>query len=115
MGHFTHLELSTPAGLVTLHPEGDGTIHGNTIGADGVTHVVGLPWDPDGIVLVEGSSVALAAAAAPPRASAARTVVRVGLDLAVSSSPKAVAEPGVHRTPDGLPVLADALTWPLEE
>ena len=32
-GSFSHLELATPAGLLTLHPEGDGTLHGN-VGRD---------------------------------------------------------------------------------
>ena len=43
-GRFAHLELSTAAGLLTLHPEGDGTLHGNAVTADGVEHVVGVPW-----------------------------------------------------------------------
>ena len=44
-GRFSHLELSTAAGLLTLHPEGDGTIHGNAVTTAGLTHVIGLPWD----------------------------------------------------------------------
>src|SRR5689334_12470317 len=30
-GRFNHLELSTEGGLLTLHPEGDGTLHGNAV------------------------------------------------------------------------------------
>src|SRR5262249_7602181 len=45
-GRFSHLELSTGAGLLTLHPEGDGTLHGNSVTSAGVGHVVALPWDP---------------------------------------------------------------------
>src|SRR5436189_2001251 len=43
-GRFSHLELATTAGLLTLHPEGDGTLHGNAVTADGVHHVVAVPW-----------------------------------------------------------------------
>lgn len=63
-GRFTHLELSTPSGLLTLHPETDGTLHGHAIVSDGVEHVEGLAWDSDGIVLLEGSTVCRVAAAA---------------------------------------------------
>ncbi len=41
-GRFSHLELSTPSGLLTLHPEPDGTLHGHAIVSDGVEHVEGL-------------------------------------------------------------------------
>ena len=60
---FTHLELAAVAGLATLHPEGDGTLHGNVVGASGVRHVVGLPFAPDGAITVTGSVVAGAALA----------------------------------------------------
>ena len=35
-GRFSHLELSTAAGLLTLHPEPDGTLHGNAVTAEGI-------------------------------------------------------------------------------
>ena len=65
-GRFAHLELSTDAGMLTLHPEGDGTLHGNAVvdhgaahlrDATGVEHVRGLVWPSDGIALVEGSLI----------------------------------------------------------
>ena len=65
-GRFAHLELSTDAGLLTLHPEGDGTLHGNAIvdhgeahlrDATGVEHVRGLEWPADGIALADGSLI----------------------------------------------------------
>jgi hypothetical protein len=62
LGRFAHLELSTPSGLLTLHPETDGTLHGHAIVSDGVEHVVGLPWDANGVPLLEGSTVCRAAA-----------------------------------------------------
>jgi hypothetical protein len=62
-GRFSHLELAAPAGLLTLHPEPDGTLHGNVVEAGGIRHVTGLPWDADGVVDVEGSTIAGAACA----------------------------------------------------
>src|SRR6185503_20526967 len=65
-GRFAHLELATDVGLLTLHPESDGSLHGNAIvdhgeahlrDATGVEHVRGLPWPADGIALVEGSLI----------------------------------------------------------
>ena len=63
-GRFLHTELSTAAGLLTLHPEGDGTLHGNAVvSAESVVeHVRGLPWDTDAVPLLHGSVVCLAAA-----------------------------------------------------
>jgi hypothetical protein len=61
-GRFAHVELSTPTGLLTLHPEGDGTLHGNAVVSDGVEHVRGLAWEPGGIAVIDGSIVCLAAA-----------------------------------------------------
>jgi hypothetical protein len=104
-GRFSHLELSTAAGLLTLHPEGDGTLHGNAVTADGVHHVVGLPWDADGTVLLDGSAVCRAAARG-------RTGVVIGLDLDL----RGVTELVIPRLADsdGLPVLDDAVSWALE-
>ena len=63
-GRFAHLELSTPSGLLTLHPEADGTLHGHAIVSDGVEHVEGLAWHADGVVMLEGSTVCRLAAIA---------------------------------------------------
>lgn len=60
---FTHLELASPSGLATLHPEGDGTLHGNVVAADGVRHVIGLPYAADATVVVAGAPLASAALA----------------------------------------------------
>jgi hypothetical protein len=41
------LELTSPAGLLTLHPEPDlRSAHGNVVAADGVRHLA-LPWSPE--------------------------------------------------------------------
>ncbi len=115
-GRFAHLELSTAAGLLTLHPESDGTLHGNAIGADGIRHVVAIPWQPDDLLLVAGSPVSRAAA--PRRVDAPRTGVAigivVGLDLTLGRRAIGRTERGAAVDADGLPALADGVVWPLE-
>ena len=64
-GRFAHLELTTAAGLLTLHPEGDGTLHGNAIRAAGITHVRGLPWQADDVIDIERSVICAAIAGLP--------------------------------------------------
>jgi hypothetical protein len=128
---FNHMELSTTAGLLTLHPEGDGTIHGNTVGEDGIGHVVGLPWEPDGLLLVEGSAIAATAAVAiargrvGPGGSVSLAAVVVGLDHRLRAGPVTVErrgadiwqvgdEPALRLDHSGLPILIDGVEWPLE-
>lgn len=114
-GRFAHLELTTTAGLLTLHPEGDGTIHGNAITGAGISHVRGLPWQPDDVVLVEGSVVCQVVAGAwqAARGSEEPGIVRIAPDLSLVRDRFAiVAAPADGR---GLPVLEDAREWPLEE
>jgi len=108
-GRFSHLELSTAAGLLTLHPEGDGTLHGNAVQADGVHHVIGLPWNAASTVLVEGSTISAVAAGVADPASGS---LRIGLDLGLRSTSDAPANVAADK--DGLPVLEDGGTWPLE-
>ncbi len=107
---FAHLELATPAGLLTLHPEGDGTLHGNAVTASGIRHVAGLAWPADAIVALEGSAVSAAAASGPPAPGA---VLRIGLDLGLRLQTGA-SERDRRATDDGLPVLLDGRDWPLE-
>jgi len=115
-GRFNHAELATEAGLLTLHPEGDGTIHGNVVTAAGIEHVRGLPWSSDSVLIVEGSTIAAAAAAHGLRhvAAAGTTVMRpaviVDLGLAVRSGDVSIAA----VDGDGIPLLTDAKTWPLD-
>jgi hypothetical protein len=122
-GRFSHLELSTASGLLTLHPEGDGTLHGNAVEADGVRHVVAIPWIADDILLVAGSPTSRAAAArradVPPDAGTARPKgvgfgVVVGLDLAVERRAIGRSERTIPLDSNGLPLFADGVTWPLE-
>ena len=109
-GDFAHVELSTAAGLLTLHPERDGTLHGNVVTTRGIRHVVGLPWTPKSVVLVEGSVLASAAATRMLDRGTADGV-RISLELDVAAVREAVS---VDVDQDGLPVLEDAAAWPLE-
>jgi hypothetical protein len=38
-GRVVRLEIASAAGLLTLHPEDDGALHGNVVGSDGVRHL----------------------------------------------------------------------------
>ena len=130
-GLFAHLELSTPSGLLTLHPEADGTLHGHAIVSDGVEHVAGLPWDSDGIVMLDGSTICrLAAAAALSDAigggeSRAHLAVAIPPTLWLEVKPIRVeridattwrfgAEGPFVVDRRGLPVLRGGEIWPLE-
>ena len=129
-GRFLHTELSTAAGLLTLHPEPDGTLHGNVVEGSRVRHVVGLGWDPEAVLLLEGSSISVAAVAhlVGVGGLAGRErwpAVLVGLDLAIGVREVAVEQPAgtswrfgegvvVELDADGLPRFVDGGTWPLE-
>ena len=110
-GRFAHLELSTAAGLLTLHPEGDGTLHGNAISLDGIRHIVAVPWQPDDLLLVDGSTIARAAAA---RRGSATTGVLVAPDLSLDRRPIGLGERVVELDADGLPALVDGESWPMD-
>lgn len=62
---FSHLELSVPDTLLTLHPETDGTLHGNRVSADGsnVTHIRGQAFGVGAFIVVAASPVSWAAVA----------------------------------------------------
>jgi len=72
-GRFSHLELARADGLWTLHPEGDGTLHGNHVDRSeaGVRHITGWRFDVDDVLIVEGSPLGLAAVAHDLRGSLA--------------------------------------------
>jgi hypothetical protein len=76
--------------------------------ASGVEHVRGVPWDVQGVVIIEGSSLSMAAAS-----SGGRPCVRIGVDL--STHPGYVDGDDLRPASlDGLPLLDDATDWPLE-
>jgi hypothetical protein len=134
-GRFLHLELSTAAGLLTLHPEGDGSLHGNAVSADGVRHVVGLPFPAGAVVVVAGSPIAAAAALGSARGTIGMAgdapigerripAAFVQPDLGVSTGDAAIREAPdgwqvgegtpLRLDADGLPVLPDPGRWSLE-
>ena len=113
---FTHLELATPAGLATLHPEGDGTLHGNVVAPDGVRHVIGLLYPADAMALVAGSPLASAALAWAVAGDVPIDRV-VELDPAtLGLTERALVASDLAAIDDlGAPVgLTQASTWPLE-
>ena len=140
-GRFAHLELSTDAGLLTLHPEADGTLHGNAVvdhgeahlrDATGVEHVRGLVWPADGIALVDGSLICqlagIAALAGRIDAAASRSqpVIWIPDTLWLEVRPVRVERlderrwrfgesPAIDVDDRGLPARPADSIWPLEE
>jgi len=58
-GRPTRLELTTPAGLLTLHPEPDGrSIHGNVVSPTGVRPLA-FAWSPDHELAVADDAIAI--------------------------------------------------------
>jgi hypothetical protein len=135
-GRPTRLEMTSLAGLLTLHPEPDeAAMHGNVVGGNRVRHLA-LPWSPEHELFVLGSP-----AAATITFRRLATVVAVGasrrVDVLVIGdelqprrarwSVERVAQHAWHLRDvdgreerrltvrdDGRPVLADEVTWPLE-
>jgi hypothetical protein len=133
-GRFSHLEFARAGGLWTFHPEGDGTLHGNHVDPRGqaVRHVVGLPFGPDDLLLVEGSPLSAAAIAWHLASSVTDggSTTSAGVVLRASGELDTVPAIGIERLAagrwrvgaghpfeidaGGLPVLADGETRPLE-
>lgn len=114
---FSHMELSTSAGLLTLHPEDDGTLHGNAIRAGGIEHIAGLPWTTSGLLLVDGSPVASATAAwfvqdQPVPLRSDWHAVTIDVELRWRVERRLPAEIAANH--DALERLDDAADWPLE-
>jgi hypothetical protein len=100
-GRFSHLESAIAAGLLSLHREPDGSIHGNRVSERGVDHLQ-VPAPAPGLVLVGTGSVGLAAMAAGLGDDASdgpeeMDIVEVGDDLGVR-----LAEARVRRRDGGL-------------
>lgn len=80
-GRIAKLEMATPAGLLTLHPESaTASLHGNVVRRSGIEHVA-LPWT---------SSHALLAIASPLTASVAIPILRDRIGVGEGSSFAAV-------------------------
>ena len=136
-GRPTRLELTTAAGLLTLHPDTEGReLHGNVVTAAGIRHLR-FDWSAAHELFVVASP---AAAAVALRHLADSVTVGEGVAVGVIWIDDAlVPRPGawqVTRTagdrwhlrdlegteerlamvdPDGLPILPRAERWPLEQ
>jgi hypothetical protein len=91
-GRPSRFELATAAGLLTLHPEPAGGLHGNAVLPDGVRHL-SLAWGADHELGIEGLPIGdavtarrLAATTGVGEGRVVRTVT-VGLDLSVREGP----------------------------
>jgi hypothetical protein len=133
-GSVAKLELTTSAGLLTLHPEGP-MLHGNVARPAGLEHVA-LPWPERGLLLVVGSPASAAAAARllEPHVGVGEgrtfTGVSIGVELVVVPTTFRVARLAERRwvfvvaatgdalavdlDDDGIPSLAGGDSWPLE-
>jgi hypothetical protein len=136
-GSVLKLELASPAGLLTLHPEpGQGVLHGNVVRKSGVEHVT-QPWSAGHVLVVGASPLTGAVAAAAlagrvgPGEGSSVPAVEVGEDLSIRRATWRAARVGEHRwrllaadrgpaltvevDADGVPAgLEDAQGWPLE-
>jgi hypothetical protein len=87
-GRPARLELTTADGLLTLHPEASGGLHGNVVTATGVRHL-SIAWSDEHELEIEGVSIASALAArrlaptTPVGEGRTVPVVVVGADLSV--------------------------------
>ena len=115
-GRFAHLELAAAGGLATLHPEPDGTLHGNTVDGAGVHHVRGVPFASGDALVVAGSVVAGAALAwiAGKAGEGSTAVVLDPVTLGLHSR-MLLPDDLTPIEDDGSPALDGATTWPLEE
>jgi hypothetical protein len=136
-GHVLKLEVASPAGLLTLHPErGHGSLHGNVVRPTGLEHVT-LPWAEGHVLMAGGSPVTGVVAARELEArvgvgeGSTFGVVEVAEDLAIRRATWRAARVGERRwlllAADGGPSVAvtldddgtpsgldEAKTWSLE-
>jgi hypothetical protein len=106
-GRFARLEQSSPAGLLTLHPEPDGrSIHGNVVTTDGVRPLA-FDWSPTAALAIAGdpfgSAILLAGATDPT------LVIRARLGVVAGDR-----GPALELDSRGIPTLEDSREWPLE-
>lgn len=135
-GRPMRLELTSPAGILTLHPNvGGSELHGNVVTPTGIRHLA-FDWSSEHDLFVVGSPAAAAVAvrrfADILAVGEARPVPVVWVDDALEPRPGAwqvtrTAPDGWHLRdldgaeervitvdPGGIPVLRDAASWPLE-
>lgn len=135
-GRLLRAEVTAAAGLLTLHPDHESAaMHGNCARDGGLDHI-DLPWGPDSVLMVGVSPLTAAVAArnlassVGPGEGCSVPVLEVLPDLTVRRATWRVARIGSTRwrmlaadggaslalalDDDGLPVLADGATWPME-
>ena len=111
VGRFARLELASPAGMLTLHPEPDRrSIHGNVVSADGV-RPLSLDWLPTAGLAISGD--AFGSAILGVGTGVPTLVIRPGLEV-VAGEVDPAPEPPLERDGRGVPILSDASEWPLE-
>ncbi|MDO8485990.1 MAG: hypothetical protein Q7S35_13695 [Candidatus Limnocylindrales bacterium] len=105
-GRPARLELATAAGLLTLHPEPSGSLHGNAVTADGVRHLT-FAWSGEHELEVDGLPIASAVTA---RRLAGSTAVGEGRTVpAAAVAPDLSVREGARRY-----VRVDDATWRIE-
>jgi len=93
-GRPTRLELAASAGLLTLHPEPTGGLHGNVVTGDGVRHL-SLAWSDDHELAIDRLPIADAVTV---RRLASITRVGEGREVqVVAVHPDLEVEEGVRR------------------
>jgi hypothetical protein len=101
-GRLSKVELAGPAGLLSLHPEGD-LLHGNVVTDAGVRHLR-LAWSAQHVLLIDGSPVTDAAAATVAAGGVGEKAVVPA--VSVSDTLDAVAtEVALTRRADGTVVI----------
>jgi hypothetical protein len=107
-GRFARLELSSARGQLTLHPEPDHqSIHGNVASADGVRPLA-FDWSPVTGLAIAGD--AFGSAILPHTADGPTLVVSPRLGV-VSGR----VDGSLECDGRGIPILEQAVEWPLEE
>ncbi|MGZ6270065.1 MAG: hypothetical protein ACXWMU_05810 [Candidatus Limnocylindrales bacterium] len=106
-GHWSRLELATSDGILTLHPEPDGSaVHGNVVTPSGVRPLA-LAWSAAHRLLLPGDPVAAVALGAERQEAVSGPGIVVGVDLSVT------AADAIERPAERLGTLP-GLSWPLE-
>ena len=108
-GHLVRLELSGSSGLLTLHPEADGSIHGNVVNDDGVRPIA-LPDAGRRGVRIDGD--AFGSALLARRAPGEGIVVDSGFSVATGTPSPTGGTLSLDLR--GVPELDEATEWLLE-
>jgi len=108
---FARLELDGRAGMLTLHPDRDGTIaHGNVVRAEGVDPLA-VSWADGDAVAIEGDAFGSAVAGWQGRGWVVGHDLRLRRPNGAPDVASGVALPADDR---GVPKLLAAHEWPLE-